>query len=147
MSLSCIPNWYVFWYGMLWISYGIGYDRYHTGQKFGWYMLMTIICAQIRYAYGETPYVNFYFFLPVRIWGLTLCIWGPDLCPVGNLSLIVMLLSGLVVLSGRNSAEFRRISDSGPIFDPFFPIPIPIPLPNGKIVPATARYVCVFLFC
>ena len=55
--------------------------------------------------------------------------------------------SYLVVLSGRDSGKFRRISDSGPIFDPFFPIPIPIALPNGKIVPATARHVRAFLIC
>ena len=41
----------------------------------------------------------------------------------------------MVGKSGQNSVEFRRISDSGPIFDPIFPIPIP--LPNGKGIPAT----------
>ena len=42
----------------------------------------------------------------------------------------------LVGKSGRNSGKFRRISDSGPFFDPFFPIPIPVPVPIGIVVPA-----------
>jgi hypothetical protein len=42
-------------------------------------------------------------------------------------------LRGLVVNSERDSGEFRRISNSGPFFDPFLPSLVPVPI--GLVVP------------
>ncbi len=39
------------------------------------YMLLPI-CAQFRYANGDSPYAKFPAFLPVRIRGVPVCIWG-----------------------------------------------------------------------
>jgi hypothetical protein len=44
------------------------------------YMLLPI-CAQFHYANGDSPYAKFLAFLPVRIWGVPVCVPG-SVCDV-----------------------------------------------------------------